>query len=63
MNVAKLGIAAGICLAASFVQGAPAQAQGADYYNGKTVTYIVATAPGGNYDTYGRLPPRNLGVY
>jgi tripartite-type tricarboxylate transporter receptor subunit TctC len=55
MNVAKLGIAAGICLAASFVQGAPAQAQGADYYNGKTVTYIVATAPGGNYDTYGRL--------
>jgi tripartite-type tricarboxylate transporter receptor subunit TctC len=27
----------------------------ADYYNGKTVTYIVATAPGGGYDTYGRL--------
>ena len=27
----------------------------ADYYKGKTVTYIVATAPGGGYDTYGRL--------
>jgi tripartite-type tricarboxylate transporter receptor subunit TctC len=27
----------------------------ADFYKGKTVTYIVATAPGGGYDTYGRL--------
>src|SRR5690242_3360943 len=28
---------------------------GADFYKDKTVTYIVATAPGGGYDTYGRL--------
>ena len=27
----------------------------ADFYQGKTVTYIVATAAGGGYDTYGRL--------
>ena len=27
----------------------------ADFYKGKTVTYIVATAPGGSYDLYGRL--------
>ncbi|MFM1814655.1 MAG: hypothetical protein RLZ98_1350 [Pseudomonadota bacterium] len=34
----------------------PAAAQkGADFYKGKTVTYIVATAPGGGYDFYGRL--------
>ncbi|MBZ9601516.1 Bug family tripartite tricarboxylate transporter substrate binding protein [Phyllobacterium chamaecytisi] len=26
-----------------------------DFYKGKTVTYIVATAPGGGYDTNGRL--------
>jgi len=26
-----------------------------DFYKGKTVTYIVATAPGGGYDSYGRL--------
>lgn len=33
-----------------------AQAQsGADYFKGKTVTYIVATAAGGGYDLYGRL--------
>lgn len=35
---------------------APAFGQsGADFFNGKTVTYIVATSPGGGYDTYGRL--------
>jgi tripartite-type tricarboxylate transporter receptor subunit TctC len=34
----------------------PALAEsGADFYKGKTVTYIVATAPGGGYDLYGRL--------
>lgn len=36
--------------------GTPAAAQtGADFYKGKTVTYIVATSPGGGYDLYGRL--------
>jgi tripartite-type tricarboxylate transporter receptor subunit TctC len=35
---------------------APAYAQqGKDFYKGKTVTYIVATAAGGGYDFYGRL--------
>jgi tripartite-type tricarboxylate transporter receptor subunit TctC len=35
---------------------APAAAQsGADFYKGKTVTYIVATTAGGGYDAYGRL--------
>jgi tripartite-type tricarboxylate transporter receptor subunit TctC len=34
----------------------PAQAQsGADFFKGKTVTYIVATSAGGGYDLYGRL--------
>jgi len=28
---------------------------GADFFKGKTVTYIVSTAPGGGYDFYGRL--------
>ncbi len=44
---------AGAALAALTV---PVFAQdGAAFYKGKTVTYIVATAPGGGYDTYGRL--------
>lgn len=33
----------------------PSRAQSADYFKGKTVTYIVATAAGGGYDLYGRL--------
>lgn len=36
-------------------QQASAQETGAAFYKDKTVTYIVATAPGGGYDAYGRL--------
>jgi tripartite-type tricarboxylate transporter receptor subunit TctC len=33
-----------------------AQAQtGVEFFKDKTITYIVATSPGGGYDTYGRL--------
>ena len=45
------GIVGVVAMAAS-----PASAQtGADFYKGKTVTYIAATSPGGGYDLYGRL--------
>jgi tripartite-type tricarboxylate transporter receptor subunit TctC len=37
--------------------------EGADFYKGKTVTYIVATAPGGGYDTYGRLVAEYMQKY
>ena len=43
-------------LAAAALVATAAEAQtGAEFFKGKTVTYIVATAPGGGYDTYGRL--------
>ena len=29
--------------------------EGAAFFDGKTITYIVATDPGGGYDTNGRL--------
>ncbi|KMK65007.1 tripartite tricarboxylate transporter substrate binding protein [Puniceibacterium sp. IMCC21224] len=32
-----------------------------EYFDGKTVTYIVSTNPGGNYDAYARLVGRYLG--
>ena len=32
-------------------------------FRGKTITYIVATSPGGGYDTYGRLIARYLQKY
>jgi len=41
---------------AAAILTSPALAQGgADFFRGKTVTYIVATSPGGGYDSYGRL--------
>jgi len=43
-------------LSALTILASPALAQsGADFFKGKTVTYVVATTPGGGYDTYGRL--------
>jgi tripartite-type tricarboxylate transporter receptor subunit TctC len=34
---------------------APGAAQAQGFYDGQTITYIVATEPGGGYDTYARL--------
>ncbi len=34
-----------------------------DFYKGKTLTYIVATSPGGGYDSYGRLVARYINKY
>ncbi len=42
----------------------PALAQtGADFFAGKTINYIVATAAGGGYDTYGRLVAEYMQKY
>ena len=38
-------------------------AAAAAFFRGKTITYIVATAPGGGYDTYGRLVARYMNKY
>lgn len=42
-------------LTMTVMSGAAMAQDGAAFYDGKTVTYIVATDPGGGYDTYGRL--------
>jgi tripartite-type tricarboxylate transporter receptor subunit TctC len=57
--VLAAGVMAGIGLSAS---PSPAQT-GAEFYKGKTVTYIVATAPGGGYDLYGRLTAEYMQKY
>jgi len=44
-----------IVLLAAAVVGLPGAAAAQGFFNGKTITYIVATEPGGGYDTYGRL--------
>ena len=48
-----IGAVALACLAAL-----PVSAQG--YFEGKTVTYIIATNPGGGYDAYGRLIGKHM---
>lgn len=48
-------VAAGVALATLFGTGAALAQSGAEFFNGKTIRYIVATDPGGGYDTNGRL--------
>jgi tripartite-type tricarboxylate transporter receptor subunit TctC len=43
------------CLAMSAATSVAFAQDGVEFYKGKTVNYIVATAPGGGYDSYGRL--------
>ncbi len=53
----------GIALVSVLATG-PALAQtGADFFAGKTINYIVATAAGGGYDTYGRLVAEYMQKY
>lgn len=50
-------------LALTFPFAPPAHSRAeadSSFYRGKTLTYIVATAPGGGYDFYGRLVARHL---
>jgi len=56
---AALGVGLGLALAAPS-SAAPADA---NYFKGKTVTYIVATGAGGGYDTYGLLIARFMQKY
>jgi tripartite-type tricarboxylate transporter receptor subunit TctC len=56
---AALGMGLGLALAVPS-SAAPADA---NYFKGKTVTYIVATGAGGGYDTYGRLIARFMQKY
>ena len=46
---------AAAALVMSLSAGAALAQSGADFFNGKTINYIVATDPGGGYDTNGRL--------
>jgi tripartite-type tricarboxylate transporter receptor subunit TctC len=53
-----------VAVAAVIFSAASVQAQTpAEFFKGKTVTYIVATSPGGGYDTYGRLISRYMPKY
>jgi tripartite-type tricarboxylate transporter receptor subunit TctC len=53
-----IGLGAGLAGA-----GTVAMAAEADYYKGKTVTYVVATGAGGGYDYMGRLTAKYMQKY
>lgn len=53
-----LALMAGVALLSS-----PGYAADSGYFRGKIITYIVATGPGGGYDSYGRLIARYLPKY
>ena len=53
--------AAGTSPALARAGGGPSAA--AAFFRGKTINYIVATSPGGGYDTYGRLVARYMSKY
>lgn len=55
INLSKnMALVAVVALLGAWVGVASAQS-GAEFFRGRTVTYIVATDPGGGYDTNGRL--------
>ena len=53
------------CIALLLAGNAPLRAaeSAQDFFKGKTITYIVATSPGGGYDSYGRLVARYMNKY
>ena len=59
----RLNAALPALLAAVFVSSAAPAQTGADFFKGQTVTYIVATAPGGGYDLYGRMVAEYMQKY
>ena len=50
-----------VLFAAGFLAAPLAADPVADFYRGKTVSVIIATSPGGDYDARGRLLARHLG--
>ena len=49
MTIRLLGAAAALCASTALAE------EGASFFKGKTVTYIVSAGTGGGYDTYARL--------
>src|SRR5262245_26448799 len=50
-----------VLVIAGLVLALPAPARADDFYKGRSISLIIATATGGGYDTYARLIARHLG--
>jgi tripartite-type tricarboxylate transporter receptor subunit TctC len=51
-----------LCAAFCFEMLGLGPASADDFYKGRTITFIIGTAPGGGYDTYSRLLASHLGA-
>jgi tripartite-type tricarboxylate transporter receptor subunit TctC len=59
MNALLRGIGAGLVMSLGLVSGAAA----VDFYQGKTVNFVIGYPVGGGYDTYSRLIAAHLGEH
>ncbi|HTI84974.1 MAG TPA: tripartite tricarboxylate transporter substrate-binding protein [Alphaproteobacteria bacterium] len=50
-----------VCLATAALAASASADPIADFYKGKTMQMVIATSPGGDYDTRGRLLARHMG--
>jgi tripartite-type tricarboxylate transporter receptor subunit TctC len=57
-----LSSVAAVLATALTLMSTPAAAQGvADFYRGRTVSFVVGFGPGGGYDLYARVISRHIG--
>ena len=53
-----------LCISLLVFAATPLRAQGvADFYKGRTVTFLIGYPPGGAYDLYARLIARHIGRF
>ena len=57
------GLIIGAALASTFIGAAAEDDPVAEFYKGRQVTFYIASAVGGGYDTYARLIGRHIGRY
>jgi tripartite-type tricarboxylate transporter receptor subunit TctC len=60
VRICVLRVCFGLLLFGGAAVPSEAADSGTEFYRGKTVSYIVATAPGGGHDFYGRMVARHM---
>ena len=55
-----LGLASWVGMIVGFLASPAVSVGSADFYDGKTVRFVVGSAPGGGYDTYTRMIARHI---
>ena len=49
-----------VALSLAFIGASPAMTRAEEFYKGKTLRFVVGSAPGGGYDTYTRMIARHI---